>query len=458
VSALLEWLESSPRESLPREIVRRIRAGLRYEELFAALSLAAVRNVQPYPDVGFKYHAIMVLRSIDLTTQHLPEADRWLPIVWASDYFKATQAQERAQSGWHLGRRAPHSEGTAQAARGRLVSALDRWDRDAADAAIVDYASLAKSEQIFALLFAYGARDLRAIGHKAISVCNAHTLVSLLGEAQAVPILRSTVAALLNSDDDPDPATHDLPPDRPYRHNRALLAEIPQSFKEGRDDPGARAELRAALYQGAPQEAGAAAASLLRRGVSADALWQVLFDTAAELIVVQPNILSLHAQTSANALRYAYRFCPDEETQKLLLLQCAAFVAMFRELSGASGHEFNLHAEQGLPLAGPRAEGVEEIFSEVAAGRRRQALRKALGYLQGGGDPERLIAATRHHVVYHAGEPHDYKFPEAVFDSAASLADIPWRCRFLAAGMALFKAPAPRASPVVAETLELLKA
>src|ERR1700731_2416461 len=95
VSALLKLLEDSPRERIPRELVRMIRRGLRYEDLLAALSLAAVRNVQPYPNVGFKYHSVLVLRSIHLATQHLPPADKWLPIVWAADYFKDTQAQER---------------------------------------------------------------------------------------------------------------------------------------------------------------------------------------------------------------------------------------------------------------------------------------------------------------------------------------------------------------------------
>jgi hypothetical protein len=49
-----------------------IRTGLRYEDLLAALCLAAVHNVQPYPDVGYKYHSVMVLRPIHLATEQLP--------------------------------------------------------------------------------------------------------------------------------------------------------------------------------------------------------------------------------------------------------------------------------------------------------------------------------------------------------------------------------------------------
>src|SRR5919109_2234888 len=102
VDGLLKWLEASHREHIPRDVARMIRTGLRYEDLLAALCLATVRNVQPYPDVGYKYHSVMVLRSIQRATEQLPSTDRWLPIVWAADYFKDAQAQERAASGWRL--------------------------------------------------------------------------------------------------------------------------------------------------------------------------------------------------------------------------------------------------------------------------------------------------------------------------------------------------------------------
>jgi hypothetical protein len=457
-AGLVNLLEDSPRERLPRELVRMIRAGLRYEDLLSALALAAVRNVQPYPDVGFKYHSVMMLRCIHLTTQHLSSWDKWLPIAWATDYFKNTQAQERATDGWRLPTRVAAPVGSAGAARQALIAALDNWDRDAADTAIVNYAQAARRDEIFSLLFPYGARDLRAIGHKAITVSNAHCLIELLGSAQAEPILRSTVAALQNRDADPNPGSHDLQPDQPWRQNLKRLHEIPQNWKQGRDDPGARAELRAALYRVSEPEAGAVVIELLRQGISPDAIWQVLFDTAAELLMHQPGTVPLHAQTTANALYYAYRVCGEEQTQQLTLLQCAAFISMFRRLMGTTQSAPSLEALQPLPLDNSAADASEEIFADLIDGRRLQAARKSLGYLQNGGDAEALIAKARHHLVYNADEPHDYKFSEAVFDSYAHLANSAWRCYFLSAGMAYFKAPAKRPGPVVEQMLERLKA
>jgi hypothetical protein len=457
VVALLRLLEDSPRERLPRELAKRIHKGLRYEDLLAALSVAAVRNVQPYPDVGYKYHSVMVLRSIDSTTQHLSAADKWLPIAWATDYFKQTQAEERATSGWRLPTRHGAAVSTPEAARRSLVTALDHWDRDAADAALVNYLPVASPGEIFRVLFPYGARDLRAIGHKAITVCNAHSLIAFLGDAHAVPILRSTVAALENSDASPNPASHDLEPDRPWRLSQKRLGAIPPFSRLGLDDSGARTEFREALYKVSAEDAGAVVVDLLRRGVSPDAIWQVLFGTAAELYMCEPSILSLHAQTTANALHYAYRVCGNERVQQLMLLQCAAFIAMFRSLTGATQRGFSLEALEPLALHRRGVDAIEEIYSEVTAGDRLQAAGKTLGYLDSGGDAEALIAKTRQYLVQNAAEPHDYKFAEAMIDNYSHLADSAGRRRFLSTGVAECKAAAERPSPVVNEMRELLR-
>jgi hypothetical protein len=456
VETLLSVLENARRERVLPTLAQMIRAGLRYEDLLEALSLAAVRNVQPYPDVGYKYHSVMVLRSIHLTTEHLPPTDKWLPILWATDYFKRSQAEERETTGWHVPAKRASTFVTAQAARRALVDALDKWDRDAADAAVVSLAQLVRPEEIFSLLFSYGARDLRAIGHKAITVSNAHSLVTVLGSANAEYVLRSTVAALQNSDAGPNPASRDLEPDRPWRNNQRQLRAIPPSWKQGRNDAGARTELRAALYHVSEDEAGAVVANLLRQGISPEAIWPVLFDTAAELLLREPGIVPLHAQTTANALHYAYRTSSSEQTQQLLLLQCAAFIAMFRRIVGATQSDLSLESLQPLQPDHKGNDAIDEMFSDVSAGRRLRAANKSLGFLQGGGDAAALIAAARHHLVYYVDEAHDYKFAEALFDNHSQLAHPAWRNRFLSAGMAYFKAPAKRRNPVVEEVQAML--
>jgi hypothetical protein len=458
VAMLVRMLEDLPREQIPARLVGMIRVGLRYEDLLAALCAAATRNVQPYPDVGFKYHSVMMLRAVHSTTQHLSFAERWLPIVWAVDYFKDAQAQERTSSGWHMSAAAAAAETDPESARHLLTAALDKWDHEAADAAIAGYAQSNRPSDVFSLLFCYGARDLRDIGHKAITVSNAHSLMTVCGPGVAAePILRSTVAALLNSVGEPDPASHDLAPDRAWRRNRERLHQIPPSWKQGHDDAGARSELRAELYRVSAEESGKVVVAMLQRGISPEAIWQVFFDTAAEFLLHQPGIVALHSQTTANALHYAYRLCDNEQTQQLTLLQCAAFIALFREMTHAMDTDINLQKLEPLPLEHQGADPLEEIFSDLSATHRLQAARKSLGYLRNGGSADKLIGTARHHVVYGAEEAHDYKFAEAVFDNYAQFADSPWRPRFLSAGMAYFKAPTEHPAPIVAETLKLLR-
>jgi hypothetical protein len=178
---------------------------------------------------------------------------------------------------------------------------------------------------------------------------------------------------------------------------------------------------------------------------------------AAELLMHEPGIVPVHAQTTANALHYIYRVSDDEQTQKLALLQCAAFIAMFRAMTRATATDVNLQKMEPLPLEHTTADPLEEIFSELSDGQRLQAARKSLGYLQDGGDADKLIATARHHLAYGAREAHDYKFAEAVFDNYAQCPDPAWRARFLSAGMAYFKAPVRRPVPIVGETLKLLQ-
>src|SRR5262245_32934732 len=94
IEPLVRVLEDTPRESVLEKTADRIRAGATYKQVLAALQLAGVRNVQPRPSVGFKFHAVLVVNSAHLSAIHSPEEHRWLPILWAIDNFKESQARD----------------------------------------------------------------------------------------------------------------------------------------------------------------------------------------------------------------------------------------------------------------------------------------------------------------------------------------------------------------------------
>src|SRR5882762_4829386 len=102
IEPLVRLLEDTPRERLLEEVGSRIRRGLSYREVLAALLLAGVRNIQPRP-VGFKFHSVLVVNSAHLASLSSPDADRWLPIFWAIDAFKSSQAQDEKAGDWVMG-------------------------------------------------------------------------------------------------------------------------------------------------------------------------------------------------------------------------------------------------------------------------------------------------------------------------------------------------------------------
>ena len=455
VGALHRLLEDTPRERVAAELAALIRDGLDHRRTLTALAVATSRRVQPFPRVGFKYHTVLALQAVHLAARNLPDEERWLPVFWALDYFKRAQEQERRQSGWTMGPQPDAVAGTAEAARTRLTDALDRWDLEAVDPAILDFARLATPDQLSELLFRYSTRDLRDIGHKTIAVQNVHRLLPIVGPEYAPPVLRSLAAALQNHGYDPNPATSDLPPDRTWREFQAMLGEIPKSWKRGRRDDAARNELVRTLREVSELDAGGAVVDLLKHGVSTDSIWEGLFAAAAELVLRRPTVVPVHAQTSANAFHYVFRRAQAETTQLLALMQSAAFMPAFRRRVGNARPDLRVDGLEPLAVAGDGAEALRDAFSELPHDRTSGA-RKALHYLRHGGCADAFVGGARRHLARNGRQSHDYKFTEAALENHREMVPSEWRDRILSASMAYFTGPAATPSPVAQRAIELL--
>src|SRR5438093_1320087 len=171
IEPLVRFLEDTPRERLLEEVGARLKHGLSYRELLAGLLLAGVRNIQPRP-VGFKFHAVLVVNSAHLASLASPDSDRWLPIFWALNQFKISQAANETQGNWRLGPVDEAAVPPSHKAKAAFIQAMDHWDETAADAAIVGLVRTAGTHEIFEIFARYGARDFRDLGHKAIYVAN----------------------------------------------------------------------------------------------------------------------------------------------------------------------------------------------------------------------------------------------------------------------------------------------
>jgi hypothetical protein len=452
IEPLVRVLEETSRDRLLEEVAERIKHGLSYRDLVAALLLAGVRNVQPRPSVGHKFHAVLVVNSAHLASLASPDSDRWLPIFWALDYFKDSQARDVREGNWTM---APADESAmppARRAKLAFTTAMDRWDEAAADAAIARLARTAGVNEVYETFFRYGARDFRSIGHKAIYVANSLRTLQCIGWQHAEPVLRSLAYALLARENQGNPAEHDYPADRPWRRNQERAAKFKEDWTGGAARAAAARELLATLRKASEDEACDHVVELVNSGIAPQSIWDALFDAAGELLLRQPGIVSLHAVTTTNALHFAFQASADDQTRRLLMLQNAAFLPLFRAAMGARGKVREAQIDQLEPIAtsSERATAIEEVFAEASRDR-LEAARKALSYLQAGHDPKLLINAARRLVFLKGDDPHDYKFSSAVLEDYYH-ASPEWRERYLASSLLLLPGSADRDNALVKRT------
>lgn len=435
IEKTVRLLEDSPREQLLEQVADRIGRGLSYREVLAALMLAGVRNVQPRPSVGFKFHAVLVVNSAHLASLSSPDSDRWLPIFWALDYFKSSQARDIQEGNWTMGPVNESALPTARRAREALLGAMDRWDAEAADAAVAGLTRTSGANDLFEIFARYGCRDFRSIGHKAIFVANAWRTLQCIGWQHAEPVLRSLTYALLNHHGEPNPAQNDLAPDRPWQRNRELAPKIRNGWQAGKLSHEATAELLATLRDGSETEASLKVVQLLNRGIAPQSIYDALFAGAGELLMRQPGIVALHAMTSTNALHYAFQTVTSDQTRRMLLLQNASFLPLFRQAMHGRGSVGQLRVDRLEPISieGDLAEARVEIFRDVSHDR-TQAASKTLAYLTNHGPPRDLINAARRLVFLKGSDSHDYKFSSAALEDYYHVSPA-WRDRFLASAM-----------------------
>jgi hypothetical protein len=452
IEPLVRLIEDTPRDKLLEEIGARIKKGaLSYREALAGLLLAGVRNVQPRPSVGFKFHAVLVVNSAHQAALAAPERERWLPLFWALDNFKGAQATNIKESGWRMkpvdDAKVPASAGKARAA---FTDAMDNWDVEAADTAVAGLARTATAGELFDLFAKYGSRDFRDIGHKIIYVANAFRTLEVIGWNHAEPVLRSLAFALLKHDGK-NPAKEDLEPDRPGRKNAERVADPTIPRRTPPANPEATRELLKSLRTATADEMGADVARRVDFGASPRRVWDGLFLGAGELLMRQPGIVGLHTLTTLNALHYAHRTTSDANLRKLLLLQAASFLPLFREAMKARGKVGDAKIDELATREEDAEFTVRDVYAELTKDK-LSAARTALSVLKGNRNrAKELIDEGRRLIFLKGTDSHDYKFSSAVMEDASFIAP-PWRDRFLAASVFWLKGSDAPDAPVVKRT------
>ena len=421
IEPLVRLLEDTPRKDVVEVFARKIRSGTSYREVLTALLLAGVRNVQPRPSVGFKFHAVLVVNSAHLASVASPDRDRWLPIFWALDYFKSSQARDVKEGNWTMAAVDESSVPPPHRARAAYIEAMDQWDVDAADVAIAGLVRSSSANEIFELMAHYGCRDFRSIGHKAIFVANGFRTLHCIGWRYAEPVLRSLTYAMLNHNGEPNPSSNDLAADRACRVTEQLVDQFDVRWNSGKLDTEAARSHLDVLRHVSPEDAVRETAELLQSGIHPQSIIDACFLSAGEMLMQQPGIASLHASTSTNALQYAFRTAREPQTRIRLLLQNSAFMPHFYAALKSRGKVADKKIDELLaPASDDGSATVPEIFESRSKDRSKAAL-QASRFLNSGGRPEDMIDAARRLVFLKGNDSHDYKFSSAVLEDFYAL-------------------------------------
>lgn len=443
IEPLVRMIEEASRQRVFEEVGALIKKGTTYTEVLSALMLAGVRNIQPRP-VGFKFHAVLVVNSAHLASMNSPDSDRWLPIFWALDQFKSSQAQDVKEGNWTM---APVKESevpSAEKARQMFVEGMEQWDVVKVDAATAGLARAVGAQEVFDLFAKYGSRDFRDIGHKAIYVANSWRTLQAIGWRHSEPVLRSLGYALLQGGDK-NPAENSFGADLPGRMNEKLLKTIRDGWQRGLMVKEATAEMLGVLRSGSWEEASRKVVEFLNKKISPQSIWDALFQHASEMLMRQPGIISLHATTTTNAMHYAHQQTSNDETRRFLLLQNAAFLTMFRDRGAVKE---GVKIDEFEPVDG--VPSIEEIFAEVS-GNKVVAAQKALAYLKSAKNPRPFLDEAQRLIYLKGNGSHDYKFSSAVLEDYYHITG-GMRDRFLAASVYWLQGSKKKDTDLVART------
>jgi hypothetical protein len=464
---VVRLIEETPRDKCVAVFIDQLRRGLPYRRFLAAVFFAGVRRHRSHHDV-YKIHSVHQV-SMDAR----PE-ERLLPLFWALHGYKKHQEDFPRPLLTELKGALPAPE----KAGAELADAMERSDANRAERALVALTRNQGARQTLEQLWVYGLRNLGAGGHAAILVANCFRALETLGWPEAEQALRFVVQDLyLLSAEKPDlywPANTA----RADRH----LDRLPPTWAAGKADPAATRELFALLREGKAELACDLAVKQLLRGVGGQALWDAVHLATAELMVRHKSgwglaSRPLHANTSTNALHYAFRTCTTSRTRLLALLQAVAWAAGRTRGDLADLRDVKIAELPAASVPARAEEAVAEVFALVPSRTYRwdaEGKKAVLGYGKRDDADEAcrkvfVLARERPEVVplftqaAHSwlcrkanDDAHEYKFLAAILEDEACVSPV-WRPHLLAASIHYFHGQQTPDNPVMQHVREALQ-
>jgi hypothetical protein len=466
---IVRLIEETPRERCVAVFIDQLRRGLSYRRFLAAAFFACVRKKHSHHEV-YKIHSVHQV-SLDVR----PE-ERLLPLFWAVNGFKQRQEDFAAAPLTRLKGPFP----AAEKAGAEFADAMERADLDRAEPALVALARHQGARQTMERLWLYGCRNGGAGGHGAISVANCFRALDAIGWQQAEPVLRFVLQDLFHLGY-VKPDVYLLPNTaRVKRH----LDRLPAGWPGEKADRAATRELYALIRDGKAAEACDLATKQLQSGIAAQALWDAVHLATAELMVRHGSgwglaSRPLHANTSTNAMHYAFRACSTLGTRLLVLLQAVAWAAAKTggDLADRGLRGIRITELGGASVPARPEQAVAEIFAllpprtyhwdpkarkaVLTYGRRAdadKACRQVFALARQRPEAVPLFAQTAHSWLCRkaSNDHHEYKFLAAILEDA-TLVSPEWQPHVLAASVHYFHGNRTPDNPVVKQAREVLR-
>ncbi len=449
---LAELIRSTPRSAVLDLAARARSHGADTTTLLGAVFLAGARDIRPW-HVGGKLHAVMMVESSFQLAAGLPEREAWLAALWNLDDFKRSQIRDVQDSGgdWVLPPRPQTAAASEPAARREFLAAMEAWDHERADRAIVALLPFHDRASLFELLWPLAGRSFVNIGHKIIYAAQIERTLRRIEWHHAEPALRSLVMALLFQ---PSGRMTEA-----SSRSEALAGRLPDGWLEGAESPERSLELLRELRRADREGAQDLVVHAFRDGVGPHTVWDALRLRSAEVFSHRASstpsrreaLLPVHAVTVTGAFGHVWRTSRNDRTRRLMVLQAAAWLADLH----AWLEDNDCIADSTAPLdelgaeAKETPETIDALLEQPSAGRARALLDRRPE------QADRLVARLQRNLIYTAVEHHQHKYA-AAFAEEASLAHPRWRSMILAPALPYMPASAEPATELTRRALATL--
>ncbi len=403
LSELAARLRDATRDETLGIATAAVRDGADHEALLTATFLAGVDGLHPLP--GMTYHPVIMIESSFELAGPAPRREALLGALWNLDDLKLSQDTD-PRSPWRMPPRPEVPRASAAEARAEFVAAMEAWDRERADRAVVGLMPHVDAEGFFEILWPLAARCFAHIGHKPIYAAQAQRVLARIGWEHGEPVARSLVIVLLRRRDT-----------KAFPGSVERAKKLSAGWDRGTNDPAKSVDFLPELRTATPDEARELVACACEDGLGTDTIWDGLRLFASELFHRRAGkrsntgrvaLLPVHAVTVIEAFGHVWRTTSSDETRRVVLLQAAAFLAGTRD---------GLGRVVDLSMEGPGIDALGDDEDEVAledalALASPGAVRAHLDRNPESGD--RYLAHLRSSLVRTGIEHHQHKYAAAV--------------------------------------------